>query len=109
MARERQTIAAMIRLYCRKHHGELALCDDCQELLNYSQMRLEHCPFQAGKTACGQCAVHCYKPVMRQQIRQVMAEIGPTMIWRHPFMALAHIFDGLRKKPREKKDTQEKR
>ncbi len=100
MSRERQTLQAMIRLYCRKHHGtEKGLCVHCQELHEYSQKRLDHCLFQEGKTACGQCAVHCYKLSMRQRICDVMRVVGPTMFWHHPLMALAHLFDGLRKEP----------
>ena len=100
MAREQQTIEAMIRLYCQKHHSQYkGLCDSCQELHDYSQTRLAHCPFQEGKTACGQCKVHCYKLTMRERICEVMRDVGPTMIWYHPFMALAHMFDGLRKEP----------
>ncbi|MDA3832740.1 MAG: nitrous oxide-stimulated promoter family protein [Spirochaetales bacterium] len=99
MKRERQTLDAMLRLYCRKHHGAEELCVDCRELSDYSRKRLAHCPFQGGKTSCGQCEVHCYNSAMRERIRYVMREIGPTMLWSHPLMALAHLFDGLRKKP----------
>ncbi len=100
MTRERQTLQAMIRLYCRKQHGtKSGLCDDCQELHEYSQGRLTHCPFQEGKTACGQCEVHCYKMAIRERIRTVMRRVGPIMLWHHPLMALGHMLDGLRKKP----------
>ena len=100
MARERLTLQAMIQLYCRKHHGtDAGLCAECQELHDYSQKRLAHCPFQEGKTACGQCEVHCYKLAMRERICAVMRAVGPTMLWHHPLMALAHLVDGLRKKP----------
>jgi hypothetical protein len=103
MARERETVAVMIRLYCRKHHGGEGICGECQQLHDYSRERLGHCPFQQGKTSCGKCAVHCYNLTMREKIREVMREIGPTMIWRHPFMGLFHIIDGLRKKPLKNK------
>jgi hypothetical protein len=36
---------------------------------------------------------------MREKIRDVMRYSGPRMIWHHPFLAIGHIFDGLRKKP----------
>ena len=100
MTRERETLQAMILLYCRrKHGGKHGLCDDCQELQDYSQKRLQSCPFQGGKTACGQCEVHCYKVSMRQRICELMRVVGPTMLWHHPLMALAHLLDGRRKKP----------
>jgi len=95
MTRESQTLQAMIRLYCRKQHGtKEGLCERCQELHDYAQKRLTHCPFQVGKTACGQCEVHCYKLAMRERICEVMRSVGPTMLWHHPLMALAHLIDG---------------
>lgn len=103
MASEARTIQAMIRLYCRRHHGGgREICPACRELEEYALKRLAACPFQEGKTTCGKCPIHCYKPVMRERVRQVMREIGPTMIVRHPLMALRHLVDGLRQKPKKK-------
>ncbi|MCK5227056.1 MAG: nitrous oxide-stimulated promoter family protein, partial [Desulfobulbaceae bacterium] len=48
---------------------------------------------------CGNCPIHCYKPKMRKKVREVMRYAGPRMIWRHPFLALCHTIDGMRKKP----------
>ena len=100
MAREYKTIKAMIRIFCHDHHGTTeSLCPDCRELLDYARLRLTHCPFQEKKTTCGNCTVHCYKPAMREKVREVMRYVGPRMIFRHPFMALCHTLDGLRKQP----------
>ena len=100
IAREAETIEAMIRIYCRKlHHGGESLCAECSELLDYARLRLKKCPFQAGKTTCGNCAVHCYKPAMREKIRQVMRYVGPRMMLHHPYLGLRHMVDGWRKKP----------
>jgi hypothetical protein len=88
----------MIELYCADHHqGQDALCPPCAELHEYALHRLERCPFQEGKTTCVQCAVHCYKPEMREQIRVVMRYAGPRMIWKHPLLAAHHLIDGRRK------------
>ncbi|OKY73889.1 MAG: hypothetical protein BM485_16575 [Desulfobulbaceae bacterium DB1] len=104
MQREADTIAAMIRIYCRRRHGgRTELCADCRELLDYARKRLRKCPFQEGKTTCGNCAVHCYKPAMREKIRQVMRFVGPRMIFYHPFLAVMHLLDGLRKKPKTRR------
>ena len=99
MKRERRTVAEMISLYCRKQHGTAkgALCTECRELLDYAMLRLSRCPFQEGKTTCGNCKIHCYKPKMRDKIREVMAFSGPRMLCHHPLMALGHMIDGLRK------------
>lgn len=105
MRRERKTIEAMIGIYCRHHHGVAKgeLCSDCCQLLEYALLRLKHCPFQEGKTTCGKCPRHCYKPDMREKVRQVMRFSGPKMIWSHPLLAIGHMLDGLQKKPRAKK------
>jgi hypothetical protein len=86
---EKQTITAMVRLFCARHHGQ-ALCSDCAELLAYAQARLDRCPFCEDKPACVDCAVHCYKPAMRARIQSVMRFAGPRMLWRHPWLALVH-------------------
>jgi hypothetical protein len=104
MEREAATVETMIGKYCRLHHNSSdELCPECRELLNYSNHRLARCPFQEGKTTCGKCPVHCYKPAMREKIREVMRDIGPRMVFSKPIMALQHAFDGLRKKPLETK------
>jgi len=88
LARERRTVEAMVRMYCRDHHGAgNPLCEECEGLLRYASVRLERCRFQEEKPACGNCPVHCYKPSMRQKIKNVMRHSGPRMTWRHPVYA----------------------
>jgi len=100
MARERKTIKAMVHIYCRdQHNSEKELCAECNELLDYAFYRLDKCPYQEGKTTCANCPVHCYKPEMRHQVRQVMRYAGPRMLWRHPILTLYHFLDGRRKEP----------
>jgi hypothetical protein len=95
IAREKRTVEAMIRIYCRAHHGRRGeLCGDCCELLQYAFCRLDRCPFGAEKTACARCPVHCYKPAMRQRIKDVMRYAGPRMLFRHPILAARHWWDG---------------
>ena len=106
MKRERQTVECMIDIYCRNHHhtkGEL--CSECRELLEYARFRLKNCPFQENKTTCGNCPIHCYKPKMREKVRDVMRYSGPRMIKHHPLLAIGHMVDGLRKEPGLKKKT----
>lgn len=107
MKREQYTIEKMIGIYCRAHHQSAKdqPCPDCRQLLAYALLRLRRCPFQEGKTTCGNCAVHCYHREKRQQIRAVMRFAGPRMVWRHPLLALGHLFDGFRKQPVRKKRT----
>jgi hypothetical protein len=100
IARERRTVKAMIGIYCRKHHGTTTdLCADCAELLDYANRRLECCPFGAEKPTCAKCPIHCYTPQLREKIKTVMSYAGPRMLWRHPWLAIRHLLDGLRKPP----------
>lgn len=100
MTRERSTVEAMLKIYCRNRHGSRdKLCPDCKELLDYAKQKLDRCPFQEGKTTCGNCRVHCYKPDMRDKIKEVMRYSGPRIVYRHPLLALSHFIDGFRKEP----------
>lgn len=89
-------IDAMLRMYCRSHHGAkyAALCDDCSALRDYARRRLERCVFGEAKPTCAKCTVHCYRANMREHIRQVMRWAGPRMLRRHPVLAVRHMIDG---------------
>lgn len=100
VARERRTVAAMIGVYCRDHHAARdGLCADCARLHAYAMGRLDHCPFGADKPTCVNCPVHCYKPELRERIRDVMRYAGPRMLWRHPVLAVLHLLDGRQPRP----------
>jgi hypothetical protein len=100
-AREFETIAAMLRIYCRAHHRSkgAGLCPECAALRDYAHQRLERCRFGEDKPTCVQCPVHCYKADMRERVRQVMRWAGPRMLWRHPLLALRHLVDARRTPP----------
>ena len=99
MQREARTIQAMIRIYCRGEHGTNGvLCDECKSLQEYALWRLEKCPFQEEKTTCANCAIHCYRPEMREKVRVMMRYAGPRMAWRHPYLAFMHLVVDGRKK-----------
>lgn len=96
--RERKTFDAMLRIYCRDHHGTKGkLCPHCSELLDYAELRLDKCPFQENKTTCANCPVHCYTPIMREKVKEMMRYSGPRMTYRHPVLALYHMLEGKRK------------
>ncbi len=83
----------MVRLSCHDHHATTdAPCPDCQRLIEYSHARLAHCPYGAGKTTCRECPTHCYRPAERAAMRDVMRYAGPRMLWRHPLLALRHLW-----------------
>ena len=103
--REKEVVSQMIALYCRKqHHTKGSLCSECEALTAYARQRSDRCPFMETKTFCSNCRVHCYKPEMREKIREVMRYSGPRMIFHHPAAAIRHVI--LTKK--EKKQIESK-
>ena len=111
LAREARTIASMIELYCRAHHGtKSGLCPECEELNAYARKRLSCCPFGQDKPVCAKCKVHCYKPAMREKIGAVMRFAGPRIVFVHPLLSLEHLWKSLTvtppEKPRAKPRTQ---
>lgn len=101
--REKEMVAQMISLYCRKCHGtRQGLCPQCAQLLDYAQARSDRCPFMEHKNFCSNCPVHCYRPEMREKIRQVMRFSGPRMLFSHPMMAIRHMIETQREKQRQK-------
>ena len=97
---EKELVSLMIRIYCRKKHGGRSLCQQCAELENYARQRSDKCPFMENKTFCSNCRVHCYKPEMRERIREVMRFSGPRMIFYRPVTAIRHVIATKREKKR---------
>lgn len=98
--REKELVSLMIRIYCRKKHGGISLCQQCAELENYARQRSDKCPFMENKTFCSNCRVHCYKPEMREKIREVMRFSGPRMIFYRPVTAIRHVIATKQEKKR---------
>jgi hypothetical protein len=97
--KEKRTVERMIHIYCRnKHATKEELCEACTELNNYAHKRLTYCKFGEHKPACNQCPVHCYKPDMKEKIKEVMRFAGKRMIFHYPIDAVSHLFKKLRKK-----------
>lgn len=121
--REKEMISQMIYLYCRKNHGcsqnrecfqnrncpqnrdpGRKLCPECRELDAYARQRSDKCPFMETKTFCSNCQVHCYRPDMREKIREVMRFSGPRMILHHPVTAVRHMIESGKEKRRLRQD-----
>ena len=103
--REKLVVAEMIGLYCRKQHHRKkkdGLCPDCAALRDYAWMRSDKCPFMETKSFCVNCKVHCYRPEMRERIREVMRFAGPRMIFYRPGMAISHAVSMLKEKKKLK-------
>ncbi|MFU8844891.1 MAG: nitrous oxide-stimulated promoter family protein [Bacteroidales bacterium] len=92
--REQRTVEVMIGMFCRdRHKQENGLCASCSALVIYSRQRTEKCQFGDGKPVCVHCPVHCYKPDMREKIREVMRFAGPRMMVEHPYLGIMHLID----------------
>lgn len=91
---EQLTIGKMIGIYCTGNHNtpKGILCNECKNLHEYAFQRLSFCPFQKEKPVCSECTVHCYKPDMRQKVKEVMRYSGPKMIFKHPYLAIMHLY-----------------
>ncbi|MCX6284957.1 MAG: nitrous oxide-stimulated promoter family protein [Bacteroidetes bacterium] len=88
---EKRTITAMIRIYCRSVHKSTELCGLCRDLNEYALKRIEQCVHGMDKPVCQKCQVHCYSPLMREEIKKVMRVAGPQMMLRHPVLSLKHF------------------
>jgi len=111
LARELATIKLMTEMYCSGHHAPsaAALCDECEEFVDYIAVRLEKCPYGEDKPTCAGCPIHCYKPARKIQGRAIMMYSGPRMLLRHPLLLLAHKLDGIRKVVHPRELSREKR
>jgi uncharacterized protein YbbK (DUF523 family) len=90
--KQKNTIKAMIKLYChKKHNTKEELCYECMKLLDYATMRLDNCKFKDSKPNCGSCKIHCYKKDMREKICKVMQFSGPRMLIYNPKIVTEQI------------------
>jgi hypothetical protein len=60
LARERLTMSKMIGIYCSAHHDSsgVVLCAACREFQNYTEVRLQKCPYGEDKPTCANCTVN---------------------------------------------------
>jgi hypothetical protein len=99
MDRDLRTLARFIQVYCDYWHKQeprsemalegcdiealagrsIVLCEDCSKLLAHAVYKRSHCPMSP-KPACRKCTKHCYHPLFRQQIRQVMKFSGRRLL-----------------------------
>ena len=91
--REKEVVAMMIRLYCHKKLKLSTIPTEYIELIEYAFRRLDGCKYGEKKSACKRCATHCYKPAMREKIREVMRWAGPRMIIYSPIAAIRHLLN----------------
>ena len=92
--KQKYVIQKMIELFCKKNHkSQKAFCNECYELLNYANKRLDNCTFGNEKPNCNNCTIHCYKPDMKEKIKKIMKFSGPRMLIYNPKLVIEHFFD----------------
>ncbi len=96
--KEKEVVNLMIKLYCQKKHHNKQLCQECSQLQEYADNRIDKCPHKETKTFCSNCETHCYKKEMRDKIKEVMRFSGPRMIIYHPIIAIDHLRQSIRRK-----------
>jgi hypothetical protein len=101
LKQEKLTVEIMVKMFCHgNHRTKNELCEECAKLLQYSEDRIDRCPFQENKPSCSNCTIHCYKKDERELIRKVMGFAGPRMIFSHPVLAIQHLFSHSKKTPK---------
>lgn len=93
--KELRVVTLMIKKFCKGNHASKKgkLCPECSELLEYVKLRESKCPHGADKPFCSNCKIHCYKPAMREKIRNVMRYSGPRIVLDHPILATRHLIE----------------
>ncbi|MGR5304309.1 nitrous oxide-stimulated promoter family protein [Vibrio mediterranei] len=110
LATEFKTVSAMMRIYCKKHHGSNdELCEDCKSLLVYADTKLDRCPYGESKPTCNKCPIHCYKPEPKAQMKEVMVYSGPRMLLPHPILSIRHLLHERREVPKKPEAGQSNR
>lgn len=108
--RDLKTLARFIGMYCDGRHRDvprqsvelkthdvvgvygkpLVLCEACRKLLTHAFVKRSHCPMDP-KPMCKKCPDHCYAPVYREQIREVMRYSGRKLLLSGRVDYLVHL------------------
>lgn len=103
------TLAKFVYIFCRENHSdrdkvpffykgkgakelslpEIHLCEDCFKLLNHGIVKRSMCPMDP-KPMCKKCPNHCYHPVYREKVREVMKFSGIYLVKRGRLDMLYH-------------------
>lgn len=98
--KERMLFERMAKLYCKgqRHNSQGTLCTPCADMVSYAMERMAHCPHGTTKPFCSHCAIHCFRPEFRIQVKAMMRYSGPRMLLHAPKAALQHFFETLQEK-----------
>lgn len=110
VAKDIRITGDFVRIFCDAHHRDrnrdalasegaahgcyrkpLVLCEECARLQAYAEKRRAFCPLDP-KPMCKKCPTHCYKPDMRESMREVMRFSGKKSIQRGRLDLVYHYF-----------------
>ena len=94
-----KVLIKFFKIYCETKHkhrektseDNIKLCSECQEILRYSIVKREYCHLDP-KPPCKKCKIHCYKPIYREKIRDIMKYSGMALIKSVRIGLLIHYF-----------------
>lgn len=104
-------LAKFVHIYCRENHRgrekiqfyykgkggdelnlpHIMLCEGCFKLLSHGIAKRAMCPMDP-KPMCKKCPNHCYHPLYRTKIREVMKFSGIYLVKRGRLDMLYHYF-----------------
>ena len=110
LRKDLKTLALFISIYCRYRHEDalrapvilkthdvkeiagtpVNLCPECCKLSAHAFTKRTNCPMDP-KPACKNCPNHCYHPVYRERIREVMRFSGRKMLFAGRVDYLFHL------------------
>ncbi len=99
-------IGTFVEVYCAGKHGTVEraelelpvglgirrLCPECTAFMEYAIARRIRCPLEEEKPTCKHCRIHCYAPLQREKVREIMAWSGKRLIMRGRLDYLWHYF-----------------
>ncbi len=105
-----RTLTRFIQIYCSHVHadepkervrlkthdvealmgGPVDLCPGCHRLLAHALYKRSICPMEP-KPACKHCSDHCYHPLYRRQIQEVMRFSGRKLVLSGRLDYLVHL------------------
>lgn len=91
--KEKNIVVFMIEYYCKQNHHQEIICKNCSDLVKYAHNKLKNCLYRENKPSCLRCKVHCYSNEKREEIKKVMAYVGPKMIYLMPTQYIKHIIN----------------
>ena len=93
--KKHEIMEQMSDIYCKGHKHPLddnGKCADCDLVLRYSLSRTKRCPYIEETLFCSNCPTPCYRPDMKEKVREMMKYSGPRLFFKRPITVIRHVF-----------------